>query len=161
MKRLHIHLSVEKLEDAVKFYSALFGAQPVKLKTDYAKWLIDDPRVNFAISARGRKAGLDHFGIQVEDDAELAEVRERIQTAEMKTLDEGETTCCYAKADKTWVIDPAGVAWEAYRTMGDVEFFGKDQALENQADAGACCAPSPEKTRASLGETVAAKKKCC
>lgn len=123
MKRLHVHLSVDNLAEAVKFYSSLFGAPPVKQKTDYAKWLVDDPRVNFAISARGRKAGFDHFGIQVDDETELAEVRGRIEKAQLKTFDEGETTCCYAKTDKTWVLDPAGLPWEAYRVMADAEVF--------------------------------------
>lgn len=161
MKRLHVHVAVENLEESVKFYSTMFGAEPVKLKSDYAKWLLDDPRVNFAISARGRAPGVDHMGIQVDEDSELAEVRARIQKAELKTFDEGETTCCYAKADKTWVIDPGGVAWEAYKTMGDAEIFGKDQALESEAENQACCAPTPEKPRMALSEAVAQKKKSC
>ena len=139
----------------------MFGVQPVKLKQDYAKWLLDDPRVNFAISARGRAPGVDHLGIQVDEDKELAEVRERIKKADLKTFDEGATTCCYAKADKTWVIDPGGVAWEAYKTMGDAEIFGKEQKLETESEGKACCAPSPEKPRMSLGEAVAKKTSCC
>lgn len=160
MKRLHIHVAVNNLEESVKFYSTMFSAQPVKLKPDYAKWLLDDPRVSFAVSARGRVPGVDHMGIQVDDDAELAEVRERIKNANLKTYDEGETTCCYAQADKTWVIDPAGVAWEAYRTIGDTEVFGKDQSLESES-VKTCCAPSAEKPRVSLGEAVAKKSSCC
>jgi lactoylglutathione lyase len=101
------------------------------------------------------------MGIQVDEDKELAEVRERIKKADIKTFDEGETACCYAKADKTWVIDPGGVAWEAYKTMSDVEFFGKDQKLETQDESKACCAPSQEKPKVSLGEAVAKKKSCC
>lgn len=161
MKRLHVHVAVENLEESVKFYSTMFGAQPVKVKPDYAKWLLDDPRVNFAISARGRAPGVDHMGIQVDDDTELAEVRERLKKADIKTFDEGETTCCYAKADKTWVVDPGGVAWEAYKAMGDVEFYGREQKLEAKSEEGACCAPSPEKPRKSLSESVSAAKKCC
>ena len=164
MKRLHVHVAVENLDDAVKFYSTMFGAQPVKLKSDYAKWLLEDPRVNFAISARGRKPGLDHLGVQVDEDSDLAEVRARVQKADMKTYDEGETTCCYAKADKTWLIDPAGIAWEAYRTMGDAEMYGREQSLEaktDEAEEAGCCGPAPAKKKAPLGETVAAAKKCC
>jgi lactoylglutathione lyase len=161
MKRLHVHVAVKNLEESMKFYTTMFGAEPVKLKTDYAQWLLDDPRVNFAISARGRAPGVDHMGIQVDEDSELAEVRDRIKQADIKTFDEGETACCYAKADKTWVIDPGGVAWEAYKTMSDVEFFGKDQKLETQDESKACCAPSQEKPKVSLGEAVAKKKSCC
>jgi catechol 2,3-dioxygenase-like lactoylglutathione lyase family enzyme len=98
MKRLHIHVSVEKMEESIRFYTSLFGARPVKQKPDYAKWLLDDPRVNFAISTRGSKPGLDHLGIQVDEDTELEEVRQRLKSADMKTLDEGETTCCYGES---------------------------------------------------------------
>ena len=164
MKRLHVHVSVDNLEESVRFYSALFGAEPVKRKEDYAKWLVDDPSVNFAISTRLAGKGVDHFGIQVDEEAELAEVRGRIAKAEMKTFDEGETTCCYAKADKTWVVDPAGLAWEAYRNMADAETYGREREAASTEKAGACCAPKTEKARGSLGETVDTKKKagaCC
>ncbi len=136
MKRLHIHVGVEKLNDGIQFYSALFGAQPVKTKTDYAKWMLDDPRVNFAISTRASKKGVDHLGIQVEEDGELAEIRARLKSADLSIVDEGETVCCYAKSEKSWVQDPAGIAWEAYKTMEDADIFaGKME--EN----GACCTP--------------------
>ncbi len=148
MKRLHIHVAVENLAEAIKFYSTMFGVEPVKHQADYAKWLLDDPCVNFAISSRGRKPGIDHLGIQVERDSELAEVRERLKRAEIKTFDEGETVCCYAQADKTWAIDPAGVAWEAYKNIGDVDIFGKDQELE-PADK-ACCSPNVNKSPVKL-----------
>lgn len=137
MKRMHIHVSVENIEEAVKFYSIMFGAEPVKVKTDYAKWLLREPSLNFAISARGRKPGFDHFGIQVDEEAELAEVRERINKAQIQTFDEGETTCCYAKSDKTWVKDPAGLPWEAYQFMGDAEIFQEAQKTQSSS----CCAP--------------------
>lgn len=143
MKRIHVHVSVENIQESVKFYSTMFGAAPVKEKSDYAKWLLDDPRVNFAISSRGQKPGFDHFGIQVDEDSELMEVRERIGKAEMKTFDEGETTCCYAKADKTWVMDPSGLAWEAYKVMGDAKIFhevknDEQKAVENKKSSGCC-----------------------
>lgn len=133
----------------------MFGAEPVKQKPDYAKWLLDDPRVNFAISSRGRKPGLDHLGIQVDEDSELSEVRERLAKADMKTFDEGETTCCYSKADKTWVMDPAGLPWETYRNMADVEMFGADR---REAQPTACCAPSPEKPKKTLKEVADGRK---
>jgi catechol-2,3-dioxygenase len=136
MKRLHIHIAVEKLEESTKFYAALFGKQPSKLKPDYAKWMLDDPHLNFAISSRTTKTGLDHLGIQVNDEGELSELRERLQKADLSLFDEGETTCCYAKSDKSWVQDPSGIAWEAYRTMVDVELFHNKP---NEAEA--CCAP--------------------
>ncbi|HEX7766213.1 MAG TPA: ArsI/CadI family heavy metal resistance metalloenzyme [Nitrospira sp.] len=138
MKRFHIHIGVEKLEEAICFYSALFGATPVKTKPDYAKWMLDDPRVNFAISTRAKKKkGVDHLGIQVEEESELNELRSRLERADMNILEEGTTTCCYARSDKSWVQDPAGIPWETYRTMEDAQFFS-----ESAGDAdGACCVP--------------------
>ena len=117
MKRFHIHLGVEALDESIRFYSALFGAEPVKRKPDYAQWLLDDPRVNFAISTRVKKNGMDHLGIQVEEEGELTQLRERLKAADMAVVDEGETVCCYAHSDKSWIQDPAGIPWEAYRTM--------------------------------------------
>jgi catechol 2,3-dioxygenase-like lactoylglutathione lyase family enzyme len=157
VKRLHVHVSVENVEDAVKFYSTMFGAQPVKLKPDYAKWLLDDPSVNFAISAKGRKPGLDHFGIQVDEEKELSEVRDRIAKAELATFDEEETTCCYAKSDKTWVMDPAGVAWEAYQFMGDAEIF--HEAKMPPAPSTSCRAPKEKNAAEAKPESK--KSGCC
>jgi catechol 2,3-dioxygenase-like lactoylglutathione lyase family enzyme len=140
MKRLHIHIAVENLEKSIGFYSALFGATPVKQKADYAKWMLDDPCVNFAISARGAKPGLDHLGIQVDAPEELADLRENMKRADLSLFDEGEATCCYAKSDKSWLQDPSGIAWEAYHTMVDAEFFH-----EAAHDSGtACCTPRNE-----------------
>ncbi len=137
MKRLHVHIGVENIEQAIPFYSALFGAAPVKTKADYAKWLLEDPRVNFAISTRPGKKGLDHLGIQVDDNDELDEMRGRIKSAGLPAFDEGETVCCYAKSDKTWLQDPAGLAWETYRTMEDAEIYGKNPVMSDSA----CCTP--------------------
>ena len=123
MKRFHIHVGVEKLDESIRFYSALFGAEPVKTKTDYAKWLLDDPRVNFAISTRTKKMGMDHLGIQVEEEHELTELRDRLKAGDMAVVEEGETVCCYARSDKSWIQDPAGIPWEAYRTMEDAQLF--------------------------------------
>lgn len=138
MKRMHIHVGVERLDDSIKFYRALFGAEPVKTKDDYAKWMLDAPRINFAISIRA-KTGVDHLGLQVDvdEDHELEALRERLKSADMSLFDEGETVCCYARLDKSWVNDPAGIAWEAYKTMEDIQLFS-DVA---ETEEGACCAP--------------------
>lgn len=156
MKRLHIHVGVENLDDSIRFYNALFGAEPVKTKPDYAKWLIDDPRVNFAISTRVEN-GVDHLGIQVEEDGELAELRSRMEGADMTRFDEGETVCCYARSDKTWVTDPAGLAWEAYQTMEDAQVYGVDR-VPGESEA-ACCVPSAVSD--ALGEPSEQKAECC
>lgn len=139
MKRMHIHVGVEKLNDSIKFYSALFGAEPVKIKDDYAKWMLDDPRINFAISTRA-KSGVDHFGLQVDEEHELEALRERLKDADLSLFDEGETVCCYARSDKSWVSDPAGIAWEAYQTMEDVQLFSDASTSEE----GACCTPETQ-----------------
>ena len=137
MRRMHINIGVESLDESIKFYTALFGAKPVKTKSDYAKWMLDDPSVNFAISTRSGKSGLDHLGVQVDSDSELDELRGRLESADMSLYDEGEVVCCYARSDKSWVRDPAGVAWEAYKTMEDVEFFYEGDEAKDEA----CCAP--------------------
>lgn len=124
MKRLHIHVSVADVNEGVAFYSTLFAAEPSVVKSDYAKWMLDDPLVNFAISARGRTPGLDHLGIQVESADDLKEIYGRLQAAERPILEEGETTCCYARSTKSWIGDPAGIAWEAFLTTGESTFYG-------------------------------------
>ncbi|HSH44033.1 MAG TPA: ArsI/CadI family heavy metal resistance metalloenzyme [Arenicellales bacterium] len=139
MKRLHIHVGVDDLDRSIRFYTALFGADPVKTKEDYAKWMLDDPSVNFAISTRARGRGVDHLGLQADEEGELEEIRQRLASADMATFDEGETVCCYARSDKTWVQDPAGVAWEAYRTMNDAQVFAQEKPAGEQA----CCVPEP------------------
>jgi len=137
MNRLHIHVGTDNLDEGIRFYSALFGAEPVKIKPDYAKWMLDKPHVNFAISTRAGKTGVDHLGIQVEDDAELADIRDRLKNADIALFDEGETVCCYARSDKSWVRDPAGVPWEAFRTMDDARLFHDT----TKASDSKCCAP--------------------
>jgi catechol 2,3-dioxygenase-like lactoylglutathione lyase family enzyme len=139
MKRIHIHIGVEKLDESIRFYSAIFGAQPVKTKADYAKWMLEDPRVNFAISTRASKNGVDHLGIQVEENEELEELRGRIRSADLAVFDEGETVCCYANSEKSWGQDPSGIAWEAYRTMDDAQIFSGKLA----GDESACCPDRP------------------
>jgi predicted enzyme related to lactoylglutathione lyase len=145
MKRLHVHMAVENLSQSIGFYSALFASQPAVIKTDYAKWMLDDPRVNFAISTRGRRPGLDHLGIQVENADELQEVYERLQKAGGHVIEQGQTACCYAKSEKSWIDDPTGIAWETFLTTGESTTYGDGTgerdarvAHENQ---GACCVP--------------------
>ncbi|NBC23009.1 MAG: glyoxalase/bleomycin resistance/dioxygenase family protein [Gammaproteobacteria bacterium] len=140
MKRLHVNLSVDDLDASVRFYSALFAAEPGVLKPDYARWMLDDPRVNFAISTRQPGRGVNHLGIQAEDDNELAEIHERQQQAGGPVLDEGETTCCYAHSTKRWITDPEGVAWETFVTRGEAAVYGNDRrGPAAESAAGSCC----------------------
>ena len=143
MKRMHINVAVGDLDQSVQFYSALFAAQPTVVKHDYAKWMLDDPRVNFAITTRGDRKGIDHLGIQVENPDELQEVYGRLQTAGRPLLEQGETTCCYAKSEKTWVHDPKGIAWETFLTTGESPVYGEDVDTAKVAAPSACCSPSP------------------
>lgn len=149
MKRLHLHVSVPDLAQSIQFYETLFGAAPSVVKDDYAKWMLEDPRVNFAISQRDRAAGVDHVGIQVDSTAELAELSGRLKAAGAQTFDEQATTCCYAKSDKSWVADPSGVRWETFYTFGEATTYGTSDALAAleaaKPQAAACCgAPAPE-----------------
>lgn len=150
MKRFHVHLSVENLPNSVAFYSNLFGTAPSVLKDDYAKWMLDDPRVNFAISQRGHAPGLNHLGFQVETDAELESLRTQVRQAEIATLDEPGARCCYARSEKYWVQDPQGIAWETFHTLGDIPVFGTIEAdtacctPQMAAAANACCPPAAE-----------------
>jgi hypothetical protein len=145
MKRLHVHVTVENLSDAIGFYSTLFAATPSIVKPDYAKWMLDDPRVNFAISTRGARVGLDHLGIQVENADELQEVYDRLRAADKPVLEEGKTTCCYAQSEKSWIADPAGIAWEAFLTTGESAFYGNAAAkpdgvrIATAPGAEVCC----------------------
>ncbi len=138
MKRLHVHVSVADLDESVRFYSTLFAAEPTVLKDDYAKWMLEDPRVNFAISRRDRVTGIRHLGIQVEDSAELAEVFSRVEHTQRPVLNEGQTTCCYARSEKNWVEDPQGVQWETFLTSGESTVYGSGQAKHGSVP---CCEP--------------------
>ena len=139
MKRFHVHVHVDDLSASIAFYSKLFGAAPARAEADYAKWMLEDPRVNFAISARGGRTGLDHLGFQVDSEDELAELKARARAADTALLDEGQTTCCYARSEKHWVVDPQGIAWEQFHTLGDLPVFHEPQAAP-AAKAPACCA---------------------
>ncbi len=138
MKRLHVHVGVEDIAASIRFYNTLFSAEPTVTKVDYAKWMLEDPRVNFAISKRGGEAGIRHLGIQVEDRAELADMYSRLQRAEADVLEEGATTCCYAKGEKSWIKDPQGVQWETFLTTGESTVYGSDPV--NEARVKPCCA---------------------
>lgn len=145
MKRFHIHVHVDNLSQSIGFYSQLFDAQPTRVESDYAKWMLEDPRLNFAISTRGSKPGLDHLGFQVDAPEELASLKARAQAADMALLDEGATTCCYARSDKHWITDPQGIAWEHFHTLGDIPVFNESA---DAPTAGACCAPSTPSAQA-------------
>jgi catechol 2,3-dioxygenase-like lactoylglutathione lyase family enzyme len=152
MKRLHVHVSVENLDKSIGFYSALFAAKPAVVKSDYAKWMLNDPRVNFAISMRGHAPGLDHLGIQVDNDQELQEVYGRLRDAGSAVPEVGATTCCYAKSEKSWIDDPTGIAWETFLTNGESTVYG-DSSKEQSDEARiahtttSCCAPAPPSVR--------------
>ena len=153
MKRLHVNVAVENLDESIRFYSALFAAEPTVRKPDYAKWMLEDPRVNFAIAARGIKIGIDHLGIQVEDEAELQEVYARLKQADAPVLEQGRVTCCYAESEKSWISDPQGIAWETFLTHGESTVYGGATAVEKAE--GACCAARPVKP------VVKAVASCC
>ncbi|HTT99614.1 MAG TPA: ArsI/CadI family heavy metal resistance metalloenzyme [Rhizomicrobium sp.] len=143
MKRLHVHVAVDSLKKSIGFYSVLFGAAPSVTKDDYAKWMLDDPKVNFAISSRARAAGVDHLGIQVESDAELRDLAGRLKAAGEATRDQKATTCCYAQSNKAWVDDPSGVRWETFFTFGDATTYGEDEPDTKLAESkSSCCTPA-------------------
>ena len=144
MKRLHVHVAVHDIQQSVRFYSALFAAQPSVTKDDYAKWMLEDPRVNFAISTRGAKTGLDHLGIQAENEAELEGIGSQLAQADVSTLEQKGASCCYAKSDKYWTLDPQGIAWESFHTLDSVPTYGgggRSKAVPTEKKA--CCAPVP------------------
>lgn len=145
MKRLHVHVSVDNLNDSIRFYSAMFSTQPTVTKTDYAKWMLDDPRVNFAISQRSAELGLNHLGVQVESPEELAEMHQRLQGLQTNLTEETDAACCYAKSDKYWVTDPQGIAWETFHTLDSIPVFGENHGV---ADPSACCVPAVKPAQA-------------
>lgn len=144
MKRFHVHVSVDDLTHNIRFYSTLFGAEPSVLKDDYAKWMLDDPKVNFAISQRGDKPGINHLGIQVENDEELESMRAQLTRADQPIVEQVDAACCYAKSNKHWVQDPQGVAWETFHSLSSIPVFGRDTQSTGKAipiKAAACCVP--------------------
>jgi catechol 2,3-dioxygenase-like lactoylglutathione lyase family enzyme len=167
MKRFHVHVSVGNLEQSTRFYSALFGRQPTVLKIDYAKWMLDDPRLNLAISARAGAAGVNHLGIQAESDDELEEIHARLQTADASITAEKGTYCCYAQSDKYWVQDPSGIAWESFRSLGTIPFHGEQShqgatGVESASGGGGCgtaCCPTHAAPKGAASNPAA--KACC
>ena len=167
MKRFHVHMNVDNLASSIGFYSKLFSAEPSRVEADYAKWMLENPRINFAISARGAKAGIDHLGFETDDPAELAAMKAGAAAANIAFRDDGATTCCYARSEKHWITDPQGVAWEQYHTLGSIPVFHETAATADtsKAEAGsaavkACCAPA---AAAGKPAAIAVKEKsvCC
>lgn len=154
MKRFHVHVSVASLRDSIGFYSHLFGVPPTVEKSDYAKWMLDEPRVNFAISQRGNALGVNHLGFQVDSDEELAALRQNVDAAGLAAIDQANTPCCYAASNKHWVQDPQGIAWETFHTLGSIPVFGEDNA-PIAADNSACCVPE------ALTKVVKSDEACC
>lgn len=166
MKRLHVHVAVDNLTDSIGFYSKMFAAEPTVLKSDYAKWMLDDPRINFAISQRGLEAGLNHLGIQVESSDELAEMETRLTALQSPVLAQENASCCYAKSDKYWVTDPSGIAWETFHTLDSIPVYG-EHSLNGDGDeveGGACCIPLAKtegKSTCCVPNKEAAVGACC
>jgi catechol 2,3-dioxygenase-like lactoylglutathione lyase family enzyme len=160
MKRFHVHLHVDDLTASIAFYSRLFGTAPTRSEADYAKWMLDDPRLNFAISTRGAQPGIDHLGIQAETDEELAQLRASGERAGAPLLDDGQTTCCYARSDKHWITDPQGIAWEHFKTLENIPVFREAPTAQTAKVAdSACCAPAPRGK--PLGIPVKSGSSCC
>ena len=155
MKRFHVHVAVPDLAASIRFYSTMFGAQPSVVKDDYAKWMLEDPRVNFAISQRGGAPGVNHLGFQVDDASELGEIHSRLQAADTGVTEEKNASCCYARSDKYWITDPAGVAWESFHSLGAIPFYHGESS---EAQKGGCCASAAADP--SL-ESRPAKAACC
>lgn len=157
MKRLHVHVSVNDLAKSIRFYRTLFGAEPVVTEADYAKWMLEDPRVNFAISVKRQPVGVNHLGFQVESDEELRGMRAQLEAADARMVEENEQACCYAKSDKYWVTDPTGIAWETFHTLGRIAVYGEDTAVFNHGEssvpvetpAAPCCVPAQQVAPAS------------
>lgn len=156
MKRFHVHVHVDDLSKNIAFYSAMFNQAPARTEGDYAKWMLQDPPVNFAISTRGAQPGLDHLGIQVETDDELQTLKTQAAQAGMAMLDEGETTCCYARSDKYWITDPQGIAWEQFHTLDNIPVFRESSTVP----ASACCTPAAKET-AESSCCSPAQTSCC
>ncbi len=156
MKRMHIHIAVNKLSESIGFYSTMFGASPTVEREDYAKWKLSDPAVNFAISKRGHASGINHLGIQVDSESELKEIAQRLDEAEITTSQQKGASCCYAHSNKHWALDPQGIAWESFHSLGDIPIFGEDTKSDSADESSACCIPL-NKSESSTEEEAA----CC
>jgi extradiol dioxygenase family protein len=171
MKRFHLHVSVKDLDESVRFYSTLFAEQPTVRKTDYAKWMLEDPRINFAISTDRQPVGVNHLGFQLNSDDELRGMHAQLEAADSKLIQENEQPCCYARSDKYWVTDPTGIAWETFHTLGSIPVYGEDTSVFNhgastvptdQADASnACCVPKKAESTEACCEPKVSGDPCC
>ncbi len=157
MKRFHVHVRVADLAQSIAFYAKLFGAEPTRREADYAKWMLEDPRINFAISSRGGEVGVDHLGFQTDDAAELQALQAQARAADLALVDEGEASCCYARSEKHWITDPQGIAWEHFHTLDTIPVFGESKAATPAEPAAACCAPRGK----PVGIPVKAAGSCC
>lgn len=160
MKRFHVHIAVANLEDSIRFYSALFNTQPTVQKPDYAKWMLEDPRINFAISSRGAEPGVDHLGFQVDSDEELAQLQGQLQAADISMVTQTGTACCYAESNKHWVTDPSGIAWESYHTLASIPTFNGGQD-ESASTASSCCAPAMATVKITPKNSCTPGSGCC
>jgi catechol 2,3-dioxygenase-like lactoylglutathione lyase family enzyme len=162
MKRFHVHVTVEDLDQSIRFYSTLFAVEPTVVKSDYAKWMLDDPRVNFAISHRGKTTGVDHLGLQVDSREELKEIGDRLNAAGREMFERGEAHCCYARSDKAWVADPQGVSWETFFSFGQETLYGEGiSRTENGEFASACCSDTACGTTKAVAQEKTAAQACC
>jgi len=151
IKRFHVHVAVNDLDASIRFYSTVFGMSPTVLKPDYAKWMMDDPRINFAVSKRGLQPGIDHLGIQVESEKELASLREQVSAAEISAFEQTDTVCCYARSDKYWIADPQGTAWETFHTLDSAPVYGDGSRTPQTV----CCSTMPNASESANSNT------CC
>jgi catechol 2,3-dioxygenase-like lactoylglutathione lyase family enzyme len=166
MKRFHVHVHVTDLAQSIGFYSKMFGAQPARTESDYAKWMLEDPPLNFAISARGGQVGVDHLGIQTDTAEDLVLQKERAQSADLALFDTGESTCCYARSEKHWITDPQGVAWEHFHTLGSIPVYREESGTavleqsSHQAPVATGCCP-PANRGKSVGIPIKSTSSCC
>lgn len=149
MKRLHIHLSVDDITKNIEFYSTMFGSKPTLVHDDYAKWLLDDPRVNFAISNRNTKTGLDHLGIQAENDQELQAIKQQLDATQSEVVEQEGTSCCYAESDKYWITDPQGIAWESFHSLKEIPTFNDEPIAVEKNESSSCCTPDNNSSSSS------------
>ena len=161
MKRFHVHAHVQDLQASIAFYSRMFATEPTRVESDYAKWMLEDPRINFAISTRGEAVGVDHLGIQADTEEELSALKASAEAAGMTLLDVGETSCCYARSDKYWVTDPQGIAWEQFRTLGNIPVFSEKKQSDDSSSAACCVAAAPRGKPLGIPVKASAAGSCC
>jgi len=161
MKRFHVNVSVADINEGIRFYSALFAGPPTVQKSDYAKWMLEDPRINFAIAQRGQVPGVNHVGFQVDSPEELTAMRGQLTAADNSIIEQADASCCYAKSNKYWVTDPAGVAWETFHTLDSIPIYGQDTDLAPKDKVSSCCVPEKSETSAVCCAPKAADESCC